>query len=306
MSTSISGRTSETKSNAKGIAWATVAVGLFALIYISGKLTGGSVSALQIIWLRYVGGFATVVSLIFFSGESWKSLATRQPHVHLLRAAAGGGGGVAAIYAAANMPVADATAIGLLDGLFTILLGVFILREVVSIRQWAAALLCLAGAAIVVFGNGATLQMDAALWLPATVALAGAVLVAVESILIKTLARSEASLNVLFYVNFFGMIVFALPGLWSWQSIPNSHLTAFLCLGPVAIIAQTCNIEAFRNSDAAMIGPVRYSWIVFGALFGLLFFGEQPNAATYVGSALILSSGIWLATSRTHALRTGD
>ncbi|MBL6431817.1 MAG: hypothetical protein HPM95_14470 [Alphaproteobacteria bacterium] len=87
---------------------------------------------------------------------------------------------------------------------------------------------------------------------------AGAVLIAVESILIKTLARSERAIIVLFYVNLFGMLLFAGPALWQWQPVPAALTGAFVLLGPIAILAQVCNIQAFRLSDAALIGPVRY------------------------------------------------
>ena len=298
MSTSKSLLPTNAQSNLKAVTWALVAVALFSFIYISGKLTGGTASAFQIILLRYISGLVTVTLLLCFHRTEWQSIATKQLHVHFFRAASGGGSGVAAIYAAANMPVADATAIGLLDGIFAVLLGILILQEVVSYRQWVAAFLCLLGAAIVVFGKGATLHLDPSMSLPATAALIGAILVAIESVLIKMLVKSENTLTVLFYVNLFGMILFALPGLWFWHALTAIQVLTFIALGPIAIIAQACNIMAFRIADVSVIGPVRYSWIIFGSLFGVLFFNEQPNFSTYAGGTLILVSGAWLATMR--------
>ncbi|WP_051242431.1 DMT family transporter [Stappia stellulata] len=291
--------------NAKGVAWAAVAVALFALIFVSGKWSGGVASAAQIIWLRYVGGLLCVVAWALLRRERQYGLATPQIHVHAVRAAAGGGGGIAAIYAATNMPVAEATAIGLLDGFFTVLLGVCVLKEAFTLRQWGAAFVCLAGAMIVVAGDGVGLRLAADMVLPGLAALAGAVLIAVESVLIKTLARSERALVVLFYVNLFGMLLFAAPALWQWQPVPASLIGAFVLLGPVAIIAQVCNIQAFRLSDAALIGPVRYTWIVFGALFGWLLFAETPRPATYAGGTLILIGGAGLAASRSRRTQAG-
>jgi drug/metabolite transporter (DMT)-like permease len=275
-----------------GIAWALVAIGLFALTYLAGKLVVGA-SALEIMWLRYVGGLVTVTVWMLATGRTHQ-VGRGQIHLHVLRAGAGGGAGTAAIYAASHMPVADATAIGLLDGFFTIVLGVLVHREVVSLRHWGAALLCLLGAAIVVAGKGAVLRLDGDTLVPASVALGGAMLAAIEYILIKGLARSESTLSVLFYVNLFGTLLLALPAHAAWSGQPWPHLVFFLSLGPVAIFAQSCNIRALRLTDAAVIGPVRYSWIVFGALYGLLFFSEQPGLSTYVGAAVILAGGIWL------------
>lgn len=281
-------------AEAQGILWAVTAVGVFALIFMSGKIAGGLIPALQIMWLRYLGGLVTVMATVTSLGR-WRSMATRQPGLHAVRAGCGGLGGMAAIHAATAMPVANAAAIGLLEGLFTVVLGVTLLGERVRPARWAAAALCLAGAAIVVFAGGQGVRFTPAMWAPALVALGGAALIAIEAIMIKTLARSETRLVVLFYVNLFGSLLLALPALLVWQPMSGWMLTAFLCLGPAAILGQTCNIQAYRLADAATLGPVRYVWIVFSAALGWLLFAEVPGPAALAGGAVILAGGIWLA-----------
>lgn len=129
-------------SNLAGVSWGVLAVGIFAFIYLAGKLTGSTASTLQIMWLRYLGGLATVVALILVTRTRRAQLATMQAPVHALRAAMGAAGGVSGMYAATHMPVVSASAIGLMDGAFTVALGVFLLKERVSGRQYAAAALC--------------------------------------------------------------------------------------------------------------------------------------------------------------------
>lgn len=280
----------------RGIGWAVLAVVLFAMIFMSGKLAGGLVPALQIMWLRYLGGLITVIVTISL-GRRWRMMGTRQPALHALRAGCGGLGGMAAIHAATAMPVANAAAIGLLEGLFTVCLGVVLLRERMPPARWAGGAFCLAGAVVVVFGGGDGVRFTAAMLAPALIALAGALLIAIESIMIKTLARSETRLVVLFYVNLFGAMLLGGPALLVWAPLPPLWLLGFLALGPVAIIGQTCNIQAYRLADAATLGPVRYTWIVFSALIGWMLFAEPPGPATLAGGALILAGGIWLARS---------
>lgn len=287
-------------SNLAGVAWATLAVGLFAFIYLSGKLTGNQAAAAQIIWLRYAGGLATVLLLLVATGTRVGALRTAQAPVHALRAAAGGLGGTAAVYAAAHMPVVSASAIGLMDGVFSIALGVALLGERVSARQCAGAAVCLLGAAAVVAGKGALVgigELPVLPVLPALAALAGAFAVAVESVLIKKLARSERLLPVLLYVNLFGAVFFAWPALAAWSTLVPTHLALFLLLGPLAIAAQSCNILALRHSDVAVIAPVRYVWIVFGMAFGAVLFDERIGPADLLGAALVLAGGVWLALS---------
>jgi drug/metabolite transporter (DMT)-like permease len=285
-------------SNAAGVAWAALAVGLFAFIYVSGKLTGNHAPAVQIIWLRYLGGLCTVLLLLAITRAKPSALRTTQAPVHALRAAAGGLGGAAAIYAAAHMPVVSASAIGLLDGVFAIVLGVALLREGVSGRQYMAAAVCLVGALVVLAGKGAFNAVGQLPVLPALAALAGALAVAIEAILIKKLARSERLLPVLFYVNLFGSLLFAVPGLAGWTGVAPLHLALFLLLGPLAIVAQSCNIQALRNADVAVIGPIRYVWIVYAMVFGALLFGERIAPVDLLGAALVLAGGLWLAFTR--------
>lgn len=285
------------RSNMFGVLWAVLGVGLFGLIYVSGKMTGGAISAGQIIWFRYFGALLTMLIWLMLRRNDLRLIASKQVGLHAVRALAGGGGGMAAIYAASNMEVASATSIGLLDGLFTILLGVFLLKEAFTPTQWLSALVCLFGAMFVVAG-GDSVSLDVNNWFPALIALCGAAMVAIESIMIKTLARSEPAVSVLLYVSAFGTLIFLVPALWLWQPLGSLQTLALLSLGPIAIAGQLCNIKAFRLSDAALIGPIRYSWIIWGTAFGWIFFNEVPSLTTYLGSALILAGGAKLAFSR--------
>lgn len=285
-------------SQAAGIGWAVIAVGLFAVIYASGKFTGGLASALQILFLRYVGGLVTVVGLILARRVPARNLRSRQPHVHMVRAACGGFGGVCAIYAATHMPIMDATAIGLLDGLLIVLFGALLLKETVTVRHWTAALVCAMGAAVVVIGKGAFNGPDGTYPLPTLVAFLGAVLIASEGILIKTLSRAEPTLTVLLYVNVFGIIVLMIPALLAWRDIGPSSILLFTALGPIAIVAQYCNIAAYRIADAAVLGPVRYTWIIFSSVMGLFLFEERMMPSTVLGCVLIMAGGVWLASMK--------
>ena len=42
------------------------------------------------------------------------------------------------------------------------------------------------------------------------------------------------------------------------------------------------------------VTPFRYSRLIFGIGFGVLIFGERPDAATYAGSAIVVLSGLYI------------
>ncbi len=285
-------------ANARGIFWSLAAVGLFALIYLSGRLTGDVAAALQIVWLRFVGGTVVMTLWVAASTQPRQLIATPRWPVHAVRALAGGAGGACAIHAATHLPVVTSSAIGLLEGVFSVALGILLLRERVAPAQWLGGGLCLGGAAVIVFSRTPLPPAAAGNAGAALAGLAGALLVSLEIILIKTLARRERAATVLFYVNLFGALILTVPAMLAWRPIPVELIAAFLCLGPLALLGQTCNLIALRHADVALLAPVRYSWILFGALFGYLLFGERPGAPTWIGGAMIIAGGLWLASLR--------
>ncbi len=285
-------------TNCQAVLWVTASTALFSIVFASGKFAGDSVSALQILLLRYISGFGTLLFLNLTAGNKLKTYQSQAPLTHLARAICGSLGGVSAIYAAQNMPIVDATAIGLLDGALVVLLGIFILRESVSVKHWLAILICFIGAAGILIEKNAfqTLNMNY-IW-PASIAFLGALLIALECILIKQLSVKENPMTVLLYVNFFGMVLLLIPALIFWQSKELTDNLPFLALGPLAIFAQYLTIRGYRLADVAIVGPVNYSWIVFAALIGFFWFGEKLTTGTILGSLMIISGGVLLARIR--------
>ncbi len=102
---------------------------VFSIFYASGKFAGDLASPLQIVFLRYVGGLVTLACIVAFSGKSYSVYISDQPFSHVFRAIFGCYGGVGIVYASANMPIIDATAISLLYVVFVIPLGVMFLGE---------------------------------------------------------------------------------------------------------------------------------------------------------------------------------
>ncbi|MBN9673020.1 DMT family transporter [Labrenzia aggregata] len=261
------------------------------MIFAAAKFADGSVGAFQITFLRYVGALATVLLLAHWRGGL---LAHRscQPAAHFLRALCGSSAAVAITWASAHMPIADATAFGMLYGVIAVLLGVVFLKERLNHRlRWAIAL-SLAGTVIVIVGKGAFREALPAA--PAFAAAASACLLAVEGLLIRILGQSEKALSVMLYVCFFGLFLMAAPAYANWQSLNVEAVFTCILLGPVSIGAQYATIRGYRSAPLSVVGPVDYTWIVFAALLGFVAFGERSETTTLVGGALIVLGGVLL------------
>jgi drug/metabolite transporter (DMT)-like permease len=286
--------------NAKAVAWVTLGTALFSIVFASGKLAGDIANPLQILFLRYVSGFLVLVCLVLLKGGDFKSYHSTRPASHFLRAVFGAYGGAAMIYAAAHMPIIEATAIGLLQSVFMVALGVIMLSERINFQQWVGIIFCCAGSVIIVAAQGAFTTLDMVYLIPAGFALLGAVLVAFEGIMIKKLAMIEKPMTVLLYVNFFGFILLGIPAYMSGQSVQFIENVPFLLLGPLAITAQYFIIKGYTLADVALLGAVDYTWLIFAGIIGYVFFAEIPTLATMLGSITIVVGGLILAMVRSN------
>lgn len=274
------------------ILWVLLSTALWTLIFAAAKFADGTVGTFQITFLRYIGALVTVLILAGRLG-GLRAYRSDQPFVHFLRAVCGSGAAVAITWASAHMPIADATAIGMLYGVLAIFLGVAFLGEHVGHLHWSAVVLSLAGAAVIMVGKGA---FQGAMPVgPAFAALLSAVLLAIEGLLIRVLGRREKALTVMLHVCFFALVLMALPAFWTWQPVSPAITATCILLGPVAVGAQYCTIRGYRSAPLSVVGPVDYAWLIFAALLGIFFFGEHLDGATLAGSLLILAGGVLLA-----------
>lgn len=284
-------------TNAEAIAWVLLSTGIFSLIFASGKFAGDTASVVQINFLRMVGGFVVLMGIVAFSGANPKSYRSRRPMAHFMRAVLGVGGAVLAIQAQADMPTVDATAMGLLYVVFVLILGMAVFHERIGRRQWSGILLCCLGAVVIMVSRGAFQQFDPAYVLPASYAILGAALFAVEGLLIKHLSVHDRPMVLLVHVNVFGLLLLAIPAWFAWQALPLTDMLIYLALGPIGVFAQYCTIRGYGMADISIVGPVDYSWLIFAALIGW-FFGEIPTTGVVAGAVLIAGGGVVLATVR--------
>ena len=59
-------------------------------------------------------------------------------------------------------------------------------------------------------------------------------------------------------------------------------------LGIIGVTAHTMLAHAFARVEAAQLAPVGYVTLVWGVLFGFLFFAEVPGLTTLAGAVLIV------------------
>lgn len=198
------------------------------------------------------------------------------------------------IGAFAVMPIATAIAIFFVEPLILTLLSGPLLGERVGPRRYAAVAVGLLGALIVI-RPGAPAH-GAATFLPLVAALA----FALNSVLVRKALRSRSPLTVQCGTAIYAaaFIVLAHSAFWLWGgagpvilSAPPAAPLLVLAAGVTAAASFLLIANAFARVEASLLAPFQYLEIVGATVFGLMVFGEFPDALTWLGTAIILASG---------------
>lgn len=92
-----------------------------------------------------------------------------------------------------------------------------------------------------------------------------------------------------------GMLV---EGVSDWQWPAALWL---LPVGVLAALAQLCMTRAYSRGATLVVANLQYAGIVFGALYGVLLFGDRLPLAGWAGMALIVASGVAATALRARA-----
>ena len=208
---------------------------------------------------------------------------------HGLRSALGWGGVTLMFAAAAFIPLSDATAISFLNPVFAMILAIPLLGERVGRIRWSAALVALAGAGVLTRPGAGALEFGALL------ALASAILIGGELILIKTLSEREGPLQILLINNVIGLVISSVAAGFVWRWPTGEQWAALAGIGLLLAATQACFVNAMARADASFVAPFLFAALVFATLYDALVFGVVPDGTSILGAAVILGGAGLLA-----------
>ena len=272
---------------------------LLAMLILPGidaiaKWLSSSISSGQVAWSRFF--FQTLLMLPLFLRTRGPILTPALP-LHALRGALIALATLLFFSALKYLPLADAISIFFVEPLILTLLGALFLGESVGWRRLTAVAVGFAGSLVVIRPS------FSALGLPALLPLGTALSFAVYLILTRKLAQREHPERMQFYAGVFGGIVmsvalaagaladisvlsFVWPDRWQWMLLAG--------LGVIATSGHLLVVHAFRRAPAGLLAPFQYAEIIGATILGLVFFGDFPDATTWVGVAIIVSSGMYV------------
>jgi len=287
--------------NSKGLLLMALGMFLFSAVDTLAKYLTESMHPIQIVWTRQLGLLVGAIILLFLHGP--KLLQTTQPVLQCLRGICAALSATIFIFAVTYVPLADAVAISFVAPFIVTVLAALLLREPVGVRRWLAVCIGFVGALIVIRPGMGLVHPAAGL----VVLAAG--LFALRQILSRYLSGSDRTVTTIAYTAITSFILLSIPLYFVWEW-PETRQVIALCIGMavLAAFAEICVIKSLEMTMAVVVAPVHYSLIIWATFYGFVVFGDFPDAWTWLGTSIIMATGIYtlyrehLATQRRKSL----
>jgi drug/metabolite transporter (DMT)-like permease len=291
-----------TQPGSKGLRYAVFGALSFSLMSACAKLAGEGLPSQEIVFFR-----AVVVTGLTYAALMARGVSPWGPKrgLLLLRGILGYSALSCFLWSVIRLPLAEATVIHFTNPIWTALLAVFFLGEV--LRGWEVILAAVALAGVVLVARPGFLFGDVSGLdsLAVGAAMAGALLSAGAYVAAKKLTRTHEPLVIVFAFGFVSLVGSAPPTAAAFVMPNGLEWLILLGVGLGAQGGQVYVTKALQVEKASRVMAVGYLQIVFAAGWGLLLFREVPDIWTALGAAIIIGSTFLMARVHPVATPTG-
>jgi len=280
----------------RGIALMVTALLVLPSIDAIAKHLSDSMPALQITWARFLFQSGLMAAMVL-SQQPVTSLRPNRPFLHLVRGMLLAIATLLFFWSLKYLPIADAIAIFFVQPLILTILSSVFLGETVGWHRRLAVVAGLLGALIIIqpgkesFHTAALLPLAAAFFYAGYMALTRS---AAGSDKAET-AQFVAGVSAFAVLSACLLIVMATP-LTALHPVTPS-LTEWGWLALLGVIAAGCHllvVKATEHAPASVLAPFAYTEFIGAALLGWIFFSDVPSATTWLGTIIIICSGLYV------------
>lgn len=213
----------------------------------------------------------------------------------LLRGVLGVTGLLCFYYSITHLPLGDATVIQYTNPMFVALFAVFVVGERLHPRDLAAALLSLAGIALIarpsfLFGGESRLAL-----FDVAVAMTGAIVSGLAYAVVRRLGRTDDPLVTVLWFPLIAAPI-TLPLAVAAGYVPDlGDVLVLLLVGVSSQIAQLRMTNGLKLERAGRATAITYLQVVFAFIFGALVFGEVPTVWALAGATIVAVTTIGVA-----------
>lgn len=284
-----------TSAPSRAILLTVAAIACFGLMDVSVKAITPLTGTVPALWARY-GGQMLVV-LILIAPRLRQTAQSRQPGLQIMRSLSLMAATAFFFTALGHIGLAEATAIMSLNPVLITLGGALFLGEALGLRRIAAIIVALIGALIVI-RPGAEVFSPVAL-LP----LAAAVCYTTYTIITRALGAGEDVWTSLFYTGLVGSVVMTALPPFHWPVFTPKAAALMVAIALCGTAGQLMLIRALSLAEAGLLAPFNYTGLVLAIVWGLVLFGEVPDAMTLLGALVIVGAGLYVWHRETRTAR---
>ncbi len=255
----------------------------FASMGAGVKLVTAGLPSEMAVFMRSLFGLMLMIPLVWRRGLP--GLKTGIFHIHLLRSAVGVSAMYCFFYALSHLQLADGMLLKMTAPLFMPLIALFWLGETLSKHILVALGIGFFGVVLVLNPEGEFNRV-------ALVGLLGGALASLAKVSLRRLGRSEPSVRVVFYFALLSTLISAVPMLWIWQTPNLTQWGLFMLVGLMGTLGQLFLTRGYAIAKASAVSPFTYASVLFGTLYGYLFWGEAITLQFIIGASLIALAGV--------------
>jgi drug/metabolite transporter (DMT)-like permease len=252
------------------------------------KTIVSQVTPIQIVWIQFVGVFL-VMALISMPKHGVKVFWPSSPGAQFIRGALNVGAVLAFFGALKYIPIADATAMMLFAPIVATIASPFLLGEKIGIMRVSAAVFGFFGVLVILrpgFAGDSTGYYFG---------FAAGIMLGLTFIANRKLGETQPFLLNITYNALMGSLALTPLVILLWEPIPATANLMLVFIVILSVVGQGCMISSFKFGPAAVISPYFYTALIFAALIGYLVFGDIPDTTSWIGMALIVGSGLYIA-----------
>ncbi len=242
---------------------------------------------LEITFFGTFFGFLFFLPVVFRYG--FGVFTTKRVIHHFYRGCVNGMAILAWFVALTLLTLADASALNLLAPLCVSVGAVIFLQEHMGPRRWFALALGVAGALVVIRPGFEEVSLGVGLVMITVFASAG------QRVFAKSLIATDSSTTCVLYLTLFIIPITLAAAVFVWQWPALEHYPWLILIGALLSLAHYALMRSLRLADVSALEPVNFTRLIWGALFGFLFFAEVPDIFTWIGGFMIISATSYVA-----------
>jgi len=251
------------------------------------KLLSQDLNPFIIAFYRCLFGVIIMLPFMIYNyPEAWK---THNIKLQFVRSAINVYSMISWFTAIGTLQLEKAAAIGFTTPLFTTILAIIFLGEVIRIQRITALIVGFIGI-LVVIRPGYIPFESGALWL-----LSAAITFSIVIIIVKKLTEKDSSLTTAFYQMAFMVPPTFFIALFFWESINISQFLLFIFVAIAGFITQFSFAQCLKMAETTFIMPIQFTKLIWLSLIGYFFFMEVPDIWTWIGASIIFSSILFIA-----------